>query len=137
MVKKRPGGHTEVASLIMQATAALGLSGVDNPNLEAEALMAETLGLPSRAGVLARLREEPDDAAKMRFINLVARRARREPPQYITGRQEFLGRDFKVNQAVLIPRPETEFLAREGVDSLKETDSPLAADIGTGSGASR
>jgi release factor glutamine methyltransferase len=128
------GGHTEVASLITQAAAALELSGVDNANLEAEVLMAEALGLPSRAGVLARLREVPGHAAKRRFINLVARRERGEPPQYILGRQEFLGRVFEVNQAVLIPRPETELLARAGADFLKETDSPLAADIGTGSG---
>ena len=134
MVEKRTGGHTEVAALITQAAAALGLSGVDNANLEAEALMAEALGLPSRAGVLARLREVPGHAARRRFIHLVARRARREPPQYIMGRQEFLGRAFEVNQAVLIPRPETELLARAGADFLKETGSPLAADIGTGSG---
>jgi release factor glutamine methyltransferase len=132
--KKRTGGHSEVASLITQAVAALELSGVENANLEAEALMAEALGLPSRAGVLARLREVPGQAAKMRFIKLVARRARREPPQYILGRQEFLGRVFEVNQAVLIPRPETELLARAGADFLKETGSTLAADIGTGSG---
>ena len=134
MVEKRTDGHTEVAALITQAAAALGLSGVDNANLEAEALMAEALGLPSRAGVLARLREVPGHAARRRFIHLVARRARREPPQYILGRQEFLGRAFEVNQAVLIPRPETELLARAGADFLKESGSPLAADIGTGSG---
>ncbi len=89
MVEKRTGGHIEVAALITQAAAALGLSGVDNANLEAEALMAEALGLPSRAGVLARLREVPGHAARRRFIHLVARRARREPPQYILGRRRF------------------------------------------------
>jgi release factor glutamine methyltransferase len=132
--KKRTGGHSEVAALLKQAAAALELSGVDNAGLEAEALMAEALGLPSRAGALARLKEVPGHAASRRFINLVARRARREPPQYILGRQEFLGRAFEVNRSVLIPRPETELLARAGVDSLKESGSPLAADIGTGSG---
>ncbi|MHB8174267.1 MAG: peptide chain release factor N(5)-glutamine methyltransferase [Nitrospirota bacterium] len=134
MVEKRLADYAEVAQLIMQAGKTLSLSGVENPNLEAETLMAEALGAPGRSGVFMRLREEPDQAVKNRFADLVSRRAMREPTQYILGRAEFLGRMFQVNPAVLIPRPETELLAREGADFLKSLDSPLAADIGTGSG---
>jgi release factor glutamine methyltransferase len=55
-----------------------------------------------------------------------------KPTQYITAKQEFYGREFKVNPAVLIPRPETELLV-EAV--LKRLKTGRAADVGTGSGA--
>ncbi len=133
MVEKRLSDCVEIASLAALAGDVLSLSGVENPQIEAEILMAEALGT-SRSGVFMRLREEPGQAARGRFIRFVERRAAREPLQYILGRQEFSGRMFKVNPATLVPRPETEILAREGADFLKGLDSPLAADIGTGSG---
>ncbi len=133
MVEKRLSDCAKIASLAALAGDILALSGVENPQIEAEALMAEALGT-SRSGVLMRLREEPGQAVRGRFTGLVERRTAREPLQYILGRQEFSGRIFKVNPAVLVPRPETETLAREGADFLKGLNSPLAADIGTGSG---
>lgn len=56
-----------------------------------------------------------------------------KPTQYITGRQEFYGRDFRVNPAVLIPRPETEHLVEAAVKRLAAGARIL--DVGTGSGA--
>jgi release factor glutamine methyltransferase len=56
-----------------------------------------------------------------------------KPTQYITGKQEFYGRDFRVTPDVLIPRPETELLV-ETVLKLRPRPS-MIADIGTGSGA--
>jgi release factor glutamine methyltransferase len=60
------------------------------------------------------------------------------PLQYIVGRQEFYGRYFRVNPAVLIPRPETEYII-EAVLELQGTRGlpprPLSIiDVGTGSG---
>jgi release factor glutamine methyltransferase len=54
------------------------------------------------------------------------------PLQYIVGRQEFYGRFFRVTPAVLIPRPETEYI----VDSVLESASKghRILDVGTGSG---
>jgi release factor glutamine methyltransferase len=57
-----------------------------------------------------------------------------KPTQYITRRQEFYGREFNVNPAVLIPRPETEHVVESALKRLREHPGP-AADIGTGSGA--
>jgi release factor glutamine methyltransferase len=68
---------------------------------------------------------------------LISRRARREPVAYITGQREFYARNFAVNPAVLIPRPETELLvdrAREIVGA-KKLSAPRCLDVGTGSGA--
>jgi release factor glutamine methyltransferase len=65
----------------------------------------------------------------------VARRARREPVAYITGRREFYGRTFLVSPAVLIPRPDTETLVEAALACLdRMAAGALVADVGTGSG---
>jgi len=63
----------------------------------------------------------------------VARRAAREPLQYLTGVQEFWSLTFRVTPAVLIPRPETEGLV-EAFLRLNRAPDPIVLDIGTGSG---
>lgn len=66
------------------------------------------------------------------------RLAQGEPVQYVLGEASFLGRDFAVTPAVLIPRPETEELVGhviEAVQGLNGQDRPLSIlDGGTGSG---
>lgn len=74
---------------------------------------------------------------------LVARRLAGEPLQYVLGTWGFRGLDLLVDRRVLIPRPETEVVAGVAVDELRRLVPagagrrvpPLAADIGTGSGA--
>ena len=56
-----------------------------------------------------------------------------KPTQYITHRQEFYGREFRVTPDVLIPRPETEHVAE--VALAVRRDARRLVDIGTGSGA--
>ena len=67
---------------------------------------------------------------------MTERRAAGEPLQYITGHQEFYKLDFLVTPAVLIPRPETEFLVERVLALVRDTSltSPLIVDAGTGSG---
>ena len=69
---------------------------------------------------------------------LIARRAAREPLQYILGRQEFYGLDFRVTPDVLIPRPETEHLVEAVLlwaTRFHDEHTLRIADVGTGSGA--
>ena len=66
----------------------------------------------------------------------VIRRSKREPIQYIIGETEFMGFPFKVDESVLIPRPETEILVENVVTFTKKNikESYSILDIGTGSG---
>ena len=65
---------------------------------------------------------------------LCEKRKTRTPLQYLTGVQSFLGRDFYVDERVLIPRPETELLAERAIASLRMRPSPAALDMCCGSG---
>ena len=72
-----------------------------------------------------------------RLDEIVRRRETREPLAYILGEKEFYGRSFKVDQRVLIPRPETEQLIDLCIQFVSEShlSHPKICDIGTGSGA--
>jgi release factor glutamine methyltransferase len=65
---------------------------------------------------------------------MVERRARREPIQYVVGRETFCGLDLIVTPDVLIPRPETEGVVAAALDALGDRERPVIADVGTGSG---
>jgi release factor glutamine methyltransferase len=69
-----------------------------------------------------------------RFSEFIERRVKREPTAYITGLREFWGLELRITPAVLIPRPETEFIVEEALPLLRQLVEPRIADIGTGSG---
>lgn len=77
------------------------------------------------------------DQAQSYFVSgVLKRRIRGEPIQYILGKTEFMGLEFKVTTAVLIPRPETELLVEIAIETVHGA-GPLAhkiLDVGTGSG---
>lgn len=109
----------------------LAEKGVDNSRLEAEWLLCESLGL-DRVGLYLNFDKPLTDAELASYRAMVARRAKREPLQYILGSQEFSGLDFAVTPDVLIPRHDTEVLVDE---ALKRAAADAAIlDIGLGSG---
>jgi release factor glutamine methyltransferase len=69
------------------------------------------------------------------YEEFITRREQREPLAYITGERDFYGLTFRVTPAVLIPRPETEFVVEETLDHVKGQGVARVADVGTGSGA--
>jgi release factor glutamine methyltransferase len=77
--------------------------------------------------------EELSEIAWIHYGRYLHERLKGKPTQYITGRQEFYGRDFRVNPDVLIPRPETEHLIQASLARIQPGDVVL--DVGTGSGA--
>jgi release factor glutamine methyltransferase len=105
--------------------------GVENPRLEAEWMLCEALSL-DRVGLYLNFDRPLNDAELASYRGMIVRRGKREPLQYILGSQEFMGLDFQVTPAVLIPRHDTEVLVTEGTTRGAAARSIL--DIGTGSG---
>lgn len=66
---------------------------------------------------------------------LAQRRLNGEPMAYIIGSREFMGLEFDVSPAVLVPRPDTETLVETALTFLKNKSCPKVLDLGTGSGA--
>lgn len=102
---------------------------------DAELLLCHVLGC-NLAALLARPERRMEPRELCRYEECVSRRAAGEPIQYIVGQQEFFGLRLAVSPAVLIPRPETEFL----VETLLGLAGALPAnprilDVGTGCGA--
>jgi release factor glutamine methyltransferase len=98
---------------------------------DAELLLMHATGL-TRVELLTHPHRKLTEAQHVAYRAAIARRARHEPVQYITGVQEFYGRNFAVTPAVLIPRPETEHLV-EAVLAIRPRPRHIL-DIGTGSG---
>lgn len=70
-----------------------------------------------------------------RFDQLLARRERGEPLQYVLGGWGFRTLDLMVDARVLIPRPETEVVAGLAIEAARRRRAPTVVDLGTGSGA--
>ena len=101
--------------------------------LDAEVLARHVLGW-DRAELLARGREAPPAGFDESFNGLIARRQAREPVSLIIGTREFWGLDFEVTRAVLVPRPETEFIVEEALAAFATRSPGTIVDVGTGSG---
>ena len=98
-------------------------------------LYARTILGWDRATLLVEQSSSVPATLEPRFTEWIERRRRREPTAYIVGVREFWGLEFEVTPAVLIPRPETEFLVEEAVPLLRALAAGArVADIGTGSG---
>ena len=97
---------------------------------DAEWILALTLNIPRSS--LSEERIVKQEYCK-RILDIYESRLTGRPLWYIIGDTQFYGYRIKVDERVLIPRPETEILVREAVASLREGDAIL--DLCTGSGA--
>lgn len=108
--------------------------GVDNPRLDAEVLLSCLLGT-DRLHLYVHFDQPLEPAELAAFREMVKQRAARQPVAYITGKKEFMGLEFQVSPAVLIPRPDTEILVEAALARLAPDAAAVILDIGTGSGA--
>lgn len=120
-----------IAEVLREATQILQNAGVPEARREAGSLLSFVIG-KDRTFLISHAEDELNDSQVNQFRGVVERRATGEPLQYITGVQDFFGREFRVTPDVLIPRPETELLIEAALDVNKTAKS--ICDIGTGSG---
>jgi release factor glutamine methyltransferase len=111
----------------------LANKGAEFPRLDTEVLLAHALGC-RRIDLYTRYEELASGDARDRFRDLVRRRLDGCPVAYLVSRKEFFALEFEVSPAVLIPRPESEFVVMECLRLAKEQVEPRILDIGTGSG---
>ncbi|MCJ7620573.1 MAG: peptide chain release factor N(5)-glutamine methyltransferase, partial [Anaerolineae bacterium] len=123
-----------MSDLLDWATPTLREAGIESPQLDAEVLLAHSLGI-TRSELYARLDQRPEEAAGKLFRSLVARRLLHEPVAYITGHKEFYGLELQVDRRVLIPRPETETLVEVALTIARQHHITELAEVGVGSGA--
>jgi release factor glutamine methyltransferase len=107
--------------------------GSEFPRLDAEVLLAHALEC-RRIDLYTRYEETASESMRSRFRDLVRKRIEGCPVAYLVGRKEFFSLPFEVSPAVLIPRPESEFVVLECLRLAKEMAEPRIVDIGTGSG---
>src|SRR6267154_2514108 len=125
-----PSART-ISALVDDAAERLAAAGIDTPRDDAEAIVADALGVqPKELSVEGAADVSPDVAADIEAK--VKRRVDRDPLAYVLGRAPFRDLEIAVDERVLWPRTETELLVEVG------TRLPQGArvhEVGTGSGA--
>ncbi len=124
-----------IAEIVADSGEKLRAFGICDAGLEAEVLVRMVMGL-DKADFIRDLREDVSLAQQQKICRFIERRQQKEPLAYITGRKEFFGLDFVVNQHVLVPRTETELIVEKVINYFNECQSSTLkiVDIGTGSG---
>lgn len=130
-----PGNSIESARRAL--TARLQSAGIEEPALDARLLVGAALEL-DLTGMMtqAARRLTPEETARLE--RYAQRRLAHEPVARILGAREFWGMPFRLSEATLVPRPDTETvveLALEIFRGLTISGRPRIADIGVGSGA--
>lgn len=121
---------TTIGEALTKATSMLRDVGIETAARDARLLLAKATRI-GVARLTLEMQEAVDAAAGQEFLELLQRRAAREPMSHILGQRAFFNHDFHVGPAVLDPRPETECLVRAALESPFDR----VLDLGTGSGA--
>jgi release factor glutamine methyltransferase len=127
-------GRQRVGDVVRRTAAQLDREGILTARIDAELIVAHVVGV-SRSMLAVEPRRELTASEQERVAELAARRAAREPLQYVVGEWGFRRLTLTVDGRALIPRPETETVVERCLALLEGVDAPRVLDVGTGSGA--
>jgi release factor glutamine methyltransferase len=123
-----------IGSLLNWTANYLSQRECESPRVDAEVLLAHTLGCKRIDLYGLRHGEPADEAVRQRYRELIRKRVEGCPVAYLVGRKEFFSLEFEVSPAVLIPRPDSEVAVMECLALAKALAEPRVLDVGTGSG---
>ena len=119
--------------LLTQGTQLLMNAGIEEARLDAWLLLEYTADI-SRAWYYAHPESEVNEEIVSEYLSLCQKRAEHIPLQHLTHQACFMGYDFYVDERVLVPRQDTEVLAEEALQQLRNMRNPRILDMCTGSG---
>ena len=124
----------KLLDLLNEASSFFCTKGVENSRLQAELLLAAVLEI-KRLDLYLQYERVLLEHEVLMFREYVKSCLQGVPIQYITGVASFRLLDFKISDAVLIPRPETEVLVDCALEFVESVNDPHVLDLGCGSGA--
>ncbi len=118
---------------IKNACKELKKNKINSALLDSELLLSKVIK-KDRKFILLNLDKELNKSDQDRFKELVLKRSKGEPLAYLVGIKSFWNDNFKVNEKVLIPRPDSEIIIEEVLKIYKNKDNLNFLEIGIGSG---
>ncbi len=131
MLRERLTGGMQVGAALQQGQRLLEQGGVAAARLTAEVLLCQVLGC-ERSYLYGHPERELSEVEWLHYGRYLHERLQGKPTQYITGRQEFYGRVFRVTPEVLIPRPETEHVVETALEVCRAARRIVDAGCGSG-----
>ncbi len=123
----------QLKDLIKYGNDTLQEAGIQEYANDAKLLAMYVLGI-DYTGVFMRMYDEISLEDEETYKNVISVRSSHYPCQYIVGSQDFMGYTFKVEEEVLIPRPETEILVETGLELTRGLEDCRALDMCCGTG---
>lgn len=135
-IGQKANAEMTVEEILHWATGLFAAQGIDLPQLEAQILLGHVLDL-TRSELYVHLYDPLPPKSASHYTELVRRRLDHEPVAYLVGRRAFYDVDLRVDENVLIPRPESEHLIETARAWAQQRgrSSLRVVDVGTGSGA--
>ncbi len=118
---------------IKNACKELKKNKIDSALLDSEILLSKVIK-KDRKFIFLNLEKELDQSDHESFNDLIIKRSKGKPVSYLTGIKSFWNYEFKVNEKVLIPRPDTETIIEQVLDIYKNKNNLNFLEIGIGSG---
>ena len=122
-----------IADFLAISTKTLSEVGIASARLDSELILAHVLRR-SREWLLAHDAATLTQPQQQQARQLLLQRTQRQPIAYLTGRRDFYGHSFLVNEQVLVPRPESEVILAILDELAQDNHLRTALDVGTGSG---